>query len=52
MIGKNFNKDIKVFGLNWEIIVIFDNVSLIMWVMGSNKVNGNFVIKNILIVIK
>lgn len=30
MIGKNFNKDIKVFGQNWEIIVIFDNVSLIM----------------------
>lgn len=34
MIGKNFNKDNKVFGQNWEIfiifIVIFDNVSLIM----------------------
>lgn len=45
MIGKNLNKDTKVFGLNRETTVIFDNVSLIMWVMGSNKANGNFATK-------
>lgn len=56
MIGKNLNKDNKVFGWNRETFitptVIFDNVSLIMWVMGSNKTNGNFATKNILIAIK
>lgn len=53
MIRKNLNKDNKIFGQNQETFitptVTFDNVSLIM---GSNKANGNFATKSILVAIK